>query len=88
MEFDACQRRQQIDAIRRVAQLNDLIRNQEILRLQVKRSESEVLQRCDDAARVLPIQPEPDVQILGVAWVTVKSNRVATHNQVTHIVIV
>ena len=61
----------QVDAIGRIAQLDDLIGLEKIAGLELQRSETILFQGADDARRVNGAQLDPDIDILGVAGMAV-----------------
>ena len=87
-ELNAWQRSQQVDAIWRITQLDDLVDDQEVIGAQTQRPKAELLKCCDDLERIISIQPQPHVQILGIARMAMKCHRVAANDQITDAVIV
>ncbi|MCB0231127.1 MAG: hypothetical protein KDH90_18760 [Anaerolineae bacterium] len=88
IKLNAGQRRQQINAVGRITQLNDLVSDQKVIRSKAERSKTELVECCYRLECVSLVQPQPDVEIFGVPWMTMERDRVAAHHEVAHVIIV
>jgi hypothetical protein len=67
-EGNAVSGRQQVDAARRVAELDDIAGSSQVFGGDVQSGETEVTQLRKDARCVVVRRPNPEVDVAGVAW--------------------
>jgi hypothetical protein len=76
IEVHAAQAREQIDPRRRVAELHDSIGLEKVLALQSEAAETEAGKRLKQSINVCGSRPDPDVQVTGVARMSMRGERV------------
>ncbi len=76
---DACQ---DVDPVRRISHLYDLLRPGEILNLKTKRSQAKILKYTHQFFPVGNIRPDPKVYVACVPWVAIDCHSISSRNQI------
>ena len=83
-EIDTVDVGHQVDPKRRVAQLHNLLWPLKVGRTQAQAAKAEVAKRLHESRRVAGVASHPDIQIAGMAWMTVPSHRIAADDQIVN----
>jgi len=81
-EIDTVRRAYEVDAVRGVAELDGPVWRQEIRPGDVKGAKTEVVEHRHQPLRVRFAHFKPDVNVLGIPGVTVRSHRVAADHEI------
>jgi hypothetical protein len=88
VEIHSVQGNEQVDSIRRIPELNNLIGLKKVGRPQAKRTKAKLFERLDEFRCIVQAGPKPHVHVLRIAGMTVEGYSVAANNKVPDVIFV